>query len=331
MLAALTALTPVASAAPAGEDDGRCDGRILSPREREIQVQQQQRRNLGLPSSRRHVIRVLSDPRYRRPNSSFPLTPLERRFLGDRGALAARVPEIDRYARRHAPGAYGGTTAESRFPGPAFFRARFTRDVDRHARALRTRIDREVEVRQVRFTHTYLRRLQDQIDIEALERRRIRFASAGVSVPLNRVRLEVVTARRDVHRVVERLYGPGVRVVVLARREERRLCLTADSYSISADGRELTVYYWTPTIASRFHRLAVDDSGGRIRVGVHERVQNGYVPPACQFRAARIELDPPLAGRAVIDAETGRRLPTGSGRPRVECRDRYGLPPPPPE
>lgn len=319
------ALLAFAAPAHAGLDDARCDGSLPSFVERSIQVQQEQRRTLGLPSARRHVARVLREGR---PwgRSSLYVTEAEARWLNEINPTVSRTAAVERYARKHASDAYGGTTTEGRWPRPPYLVVRVTRDVAKHQRALTKRLDRPVRVVKVRYTYAHLRKVQDRIDPQALAREGIKFASSGPNVRLNRVRLGVITARRDAAEVVRRLYGRAIRVEVVARDDWRPICEVGDSYTLSEDGRDLTIHYWTAP-AYRFQRLELRETGPGVRVAVRELVPNLGHPLLCQFRSATIRLSAPLGDRKVVDAETGRNLPPGDGTPHRECRDRYYRPP----
>jgi hypothetical protein len=311
----------LAPAARADLDDGRCDGDLPPRSERIIRVQQDQRRTFGLPRSREHVLRVLRAGNYFGV-SSFAVTPQEERWLNDGNVVASRAAEVERYARKHAPDSYGGSASEAKWPRPAYLVSYFTRDVARHQRALDRRLDRKVRAVKVRYTYAHLRKVQDGIDQRALAQEGIRFVLSAPNVRLNRVRLVVITARRNAAEVVRRLYGGAIRVEVVAHDDWRPICEVGDSYTLSADGRELTIHYWSVP-AYRFHRLELRETGPGVRVAVRELVPRLAHPPDCQFRSATVRLAAPLGDRKVVDGETGRNLPPGDTTPHRDCRDRY--------
>ena len=276
---------------------------------------------IGLPSSRAYVIRVLADPRNHR-RSGIPATDRELRWVRDLNALGARSAEIDRDGAQKAPDTYAGTSVHGLFPRPAHLTARFTDDAARHRRALVRRLGTQVRVRRVRYSLSQLRSARAKIDFAWLDAQRIRPVSAAVSVLLNRVRLAVITPRRDAQDLIRRRHGPTVALDVTARDDERPACLPGDHYTASENGRELIVHYWAP-VGHRLPRARVTEGRPGVMVALDARVLNGATIPACEFHSVRIILAEPLGGRRPIDAETGRALPRGHGSPVHSCAERY--------
>jgi hypothetical protein len=308
--AAGLAATVAAAPAGAGEDDARCDGRTPTRLEREYRESLRFRRSFDLPRSRRHILFVLRTPRYRRASADWgvPLTRSEQRYLARRARVEDGAGALGSYARRH-PGTSGGISIEDDYRRGPYVMARFTRDLDRHRRALRRIARVRFRVTRVRFTERALDRLQERVgdDLEALEREGIAAQGVWVDVSENRVVVPVITKRRDAAAFVRARHGPGVKVEVIATEPYREVCVALGSYRAEAGATRLRVFYFTNS-AYEFLRVVVRETEREVRVAVIERSRNGFVTSAGANRQAVARLERPLGDRRVVDAETGRRL-----------------------
>jgi hypothetical protein len=299
--------------APARPGDGRCDGSRPSPAAEAIAATQSLRRQLGLPSSRAHVVALRHSARARRRGAaleSFPVNAREARYMRERNRVEDRADRAGTYLRRHAAATSGGLSIEDDWPRRPYLGVRLTRDLARHARALDARLDVEVRVIRVRRSLRALRRIQARVDAasDGLRATGIAVVATAPDIRRNRVDVEVITARRDAPAVLARRFGAVVHVTVVATRPDRLVCVPVGSYTPAADGRSLVVRY-ASSPSSRFERPFVAETAATVRAGVIERRPTGPVLDQAVERTAVIPLAAPLGARTVVDAETGAPLP----------------------
>jgi hypothetical protein len=127
-----------------------------------------------------------------------------------------------------------------------------------------------------------------------------------------------MSARADAIQVVEQLFGPVVRAEVIATSRYAAVCTPAGGYSVGPSGSRLRVF-WKTNGVFKLIRIKVRETARSIRIAIIERAPNGPVTLTAKEPEVLVKLRKPLGRRAVVDAETGRRLRRGES-PRSRYR-----------
>lgn len=323
VLAALLAvLAPAAaSALPGDGSDGRCDGRRATAFERSVSGAQSFRRALGFRSDRPYVVSVLRDRRYRRSVREFgtALTPQEQLYVRDRWALSLKTDMVKRHAVEKAGEDFVSLRVEDDFPAGAYIAVRVAKDVDRYAREL-SGLGLPIRVIAAPFSEQELKAVAESIwpQHARLEAEGIWLSSWGPGTDEDRVVVSVISARADAIQVVEHFFGPAVRAEVIATRRYTNVCTPAGGYSASPRGRTLRVF-WRTNGVFKLVSVKVRETARSVRIAIIERAPNGPVTLTAEEPEVLVKLRKPLGRRAVVDAETGRRLRRGE-RTRLRYR-----------
>jgi hypothetical protein len=290
-------------------------GPRLTPQERQLRDNIAQRKGWGLPHGRAFVRRVNADPAARRRGFGlldFPMTVREAKYFRLRFRFHddRHMGWLHTYLRRHAD-TLGGSSIEDDYPRSPYILLRFTKDLARHRRAIAKRFALRFVIRRSRYTERELGRIQDSIDWDALEREGIDVVSSGTTT--NRVELEVTTMRTDAQEVVRRLYGPAVRVIVIASTRTFLTCSSPETYRVSEDGRTIEVTYVDSGSVDPLH-VEVVESATEVRLGIVSEVPHGPINADAVTYRLSVTLSEPLGDRVVRSIRSGRRVRVASGR-----------------
>ena len=245
------------------------------------------------------------------PLAAFPATPTEERYVKLRHRLELGAAG-QRYLTRHA-GVSGGHSIEDGWPGRPFLLVRFTRDVREHLAALRrvARFPRHLRAKRVPFSERELQRIVARIhrDEQALRRAGFREPFVElVSSVAGRVEISVTTRRDDYRAYFAARYGPAVKVLPRIRATTVYECARTRSFSLSADGRRLTLR-WTTNDFVKEDRVELVEFADRVVVGAVQRRPSTPEPARDPVdNAISVELAAPLGQRHVIDAGSLRRV-----------------------
>jgi hypothetical protein len=189
----------------------------------------------------------------------------------------------------------------------------FTRDVDRHRRALAEIHPHPgvVEVVGRRNTLAALEALMERTEefVDKLAERGISWDSIGIDEENNRVDLELVASDESVAlRLIAERLGDDVAVVFLGSEKTTVQAVAWHLWSLDDSGRGLTVHYST-NAAYEPHSVEHDEDDRSVKVTVFERMPTGFTRLAGATRHATVTLDRPLGDRVVTDASTGEQRP----------------------
>ena len=314
VFAVLLAVAPVTSHGTQGRASGVCVYKKpppkLSKAEAFLRETIAKREGWTLPHGRSYVRRVNANEANRRRGREvldIPLTAREAAYFARRERLnegpAGR--RLYRYLRRHAD-VFGAMSIEDDFPRP-YLQLRVKQDLEMHRAAIRRIFPRRFKLKLVRFSKPELTRIHDSIDDDALEREGIHLIASAQSA--DGVEAYVATTREDAQAVVDRLYGPGVKVVVYGPTPAPLECRTPETYEVEPDGRTLRVRFGdSGSITPK--EVEVVESAGEVRLGVvveSPYSQNDDLRPY----TLKVTLAAPLGDRAVKSIETGRRIRRG--------------------
>lgn len=281
----------------------------LSRQERDLRETIAARKGWGLPHGRSFVRRVNADPAAHRRGFElldFPMTAREARYfrLRFRFQEPRHTRRLDAYLRSQRD-SFGGVSIEDDYPRSPYMLVHFTKDLARHRRAIAQRFALRFVVRRVRYSQRVLRRLQDAIDDEALEREGINFLASWTEP--GRVRLQVTTPRADARDVVRRLYGPAVSVTVVAATPTYLACSSPETYRVGEDGRTVDVTYVdSGSIEPRY--VEVIESATEVRLGIVSEVPHGGLTADAVTYTLSVTLSEPLRDRVVRSIKSGRRV-----------------------
>lgn len=173
------------------------------------------RTDFGLRADRDFVAALVDDPTANRTLAGVPLTDVEVREFRRRLRVTARIPALKRYAAARARGSFAGVYVDQRRGGLIY--VGFTRDADRHLRALKARFAYPGKLRTFtgRYTTAQLDRLHTRVDRDkrTLEARGVTVRTTSTSVPRNAVEIGVANPTRALERRLRLRYGTGVRIV----------------------------------------------------------------------------------------------------------------------
>jgi hypothetical protein len=280
----------------------------LSKAEDFLRQTMRQRKFWTLPHGRRYVQRVNADEANHRRGYlvlDFPMTAREAAYFERRQRLRYS-PEgraLARYMRRHRDD-FGEDVIEDDFPRP-YLQLHVKRDLAKHRGAIRRFYPFRFKLERVRFNERELTRVAKAIDSDALEAEGIHVISYGVGSEA--VELDVATTRPDVQDVVTRMYGPGVKVTVRGPTPTVLVCGSAESFTVSPDGRTLTVYFRDSGSITPKEIEVVEDAG-EVRIGVV--VESPYILTAdSQGYSLEVSLASPLGERVVKNIRNGSLVP----------------------
>ncbi len=245
------------------------------------------------------------------PLAAFPATPTEERYVELRHRLELGAAG-QRYLTRHAD-VSGGYSIEDGWPGRPFLLVRFTRDVREHLAALRrvARFPRHLRAKRARFSERDLQRIVARIHKDERVLRRAGFREPFVelvSSVAGRVEISVTTRRDDYRAYFAARYGPAVKVLPRIRATTVYECARTRGFSLSADGRRLTLR-WTTNDFVKEDRVELVEFADRVVVGaVQRRPSTPELARDPVDNAISVELAAPLGQRHVIDAGSLRRV-----------------------
>jgi hypothetical protein len=176
------------------------------------------RRSLGLRHDVEYVAALQDDPRARVFLLDFPMTLAEERELMARQEETDRIVSVvQAYAAHHA-GTFGGLYIDrDEMPGAVV--AMFTDGLLAHELELRAKLGTAfVVLRQVRYSESFLRSLQDKVreDLDWLEDIPAAFQGLGVDTKRNVLTLEVSSAKPDAAARIAAHYGLGAAFEVIS-------------------------------------------------------------------------------------------------------------------
>jgi hypothetical protein len=264
------------------------------------------RRLFGLPSGRRYVRRVQRSGA-RRDDQGFAFTRREWRYWHLRARIQlSDKSRLERYLDRR-PGLFGGASIEDDWPARPYLLIRLTRDREAHERALRRIYPHRLRTLVVTYPEAYLREVADAIDPDALEAEGFDVSSWGPDISLNRVFVQMISARADHQAYFRARYGPAV--TTFAAPEATRLnCTRLRRARVSSTGRSL-VLHWVHSSGDAFETVEVTEHHDRVEFGIVLRVPYFGGPDDARPDSTRVRLSRPLGDRRVIDAATGRPVP----------------------
>jgi hypothetical protein len=199
--------------APAGSG-ARAHTRAASPPGSAlIRRAQQFRAQFGLSTDRQRIRRLWTD---RAADRSFgiPLSRGEALDLRARIAAERQLPSIQRFALSSTPRTFAGVYVDQRRGGLIVIS--FTRGARERVRALRARLSRPglIRARTARFSLAQLESLHARVDREwsALRSLGITVIATTTDIPHNAVGIAVTDTAPRTAALLERRYGPGIRV-----------------------------------------------------------------------------------------------------------------------
>jgi hypothetical protein len=266
------------------------------------------RRAHGFRSDRAYVARLIAaGPPSRR--YGIRLTREEDRYL-DRWWRYDRIgpgAKLARYLRRQ-PEVMDFWEVQDDWPRGPYVAVYLKGDPARHRAVVRRLafFPRSTRIVSVRYSDRDKTRIQRRIQREdrALARAGFEVVDASSSWGKDRVRVDVVTKRKDAARYFSERYGPAVKVRVYERSTVEG-CARAATYVIAPDGKGLTVS-WSDA-PKRPLRVEVTELADRVAIGivVGFSLYPGFGDPGGK---TVVQLKAPLAERPVYDASDGRRL-----------------------
>jgi hypothetical protein len=294
----------LASLALLGAEQPVCHGQ-LRPRT-PVQQAISFRRNVGLRHDRAYV-RRLQRSDARRDDQGFAFTRREWRYWHKRDQVRDSASAVDRYLDRR-PGLDAGVAIEDDWPRGPYLLVRVTRDRERHQAALRRIYPHRLRTALVRFSGVELMAVQDRIsaDDDALAAEGFDVRGLGPDLDLNRVMVQMVSARTDHEAYFQARYGPAVATYAVA--EPTRLdCTKVVRLRVSSTGRSL-VLDWLYSLGDDFERVELVEHEDRVEVGVVLRVDAYFRFSDAREARTRVQLSRPLGDRRVIDTATGLEL-----------------------
>lgn len=297
-------------AVPAGAEATEPACTVTGPEakaERILREEVRVRRAHGFRSDRAYVAKLIAaGPPSRR--HGIRLTPAEDRYL-DRWWRYDRIgpgAKLARYLRRQTD-VMDFWEVQDDWPRGPYVAINLKGDPARHRDAVRRlAFFPRTRIVSVRYSDRDKTRIQRRIQREdrTLARAGFEVVDASSGPGQDRVRVDVVTRRRDAARFFSERYGPAVKVRVYARSTVEG-CVRAATYTIGPDGKRLTVS-WSDA-PKRPLRVEVTELPDRVAVGivVGFSLYPGFGDPG---GSTVVRLKAPLAGRPVYDASDGRRL-----------------------
>jgi hypothetical protein len=316
-LMVLTVVALLALTAPAPAAEQLCHGQHSKPvlpetwEQHELSFYKRARAGYGLRRDTAYIQQLIARRQWASGFRGFPATPAEDRYvtLRDRLDLGAAGR---RYLARHAD-VTAGYSIEDGWPGRPFILVRFTRDVDEHLAALRrvARFPRDLRAKRVRFSEPDLQRIADRIYKDEPVLRRAGFREPFVellSPAAGRIEISVTTRRDDFRAYFAARYGPAVRVSVRTRTRTVYECAATQRFSVSANGRTLTLH-WSTDIFVEEDRVELAEFSDRVVVGAVQR--RPWDPDSAREPVDNnisVKLAAPLGERLVNDAGSQRRM-----------------------